>query len=86
MAVQISKELFRDLCEYFLNDNKSVEEDITEQLSKKLDKLVAHILFTRYKKADLNTEEREYYRKQYLEHINVSRDFQTEKETRKQDL
>lgn len=75
--IQIDEELFRNLLEYFFNENatNSYQADlIRQQLNDKLDKLIARELFTKYKKA-VSSAEREKYRKEYLEHRGISSKF-----------
>lgn len=78
--IQISKELFIELLKYFSEIPLTDEnESIIKQLSAKLDKMIAHDIFTKYKRA-VTPEEREYYRKRYLKEVNISKDFISENE------
>ena len=79
--VQIDIELFCDLYEYFCENHAEgdVTSDIWKALDDKMDKLIAHALFTKYKRA-ATPSEREAARKEYLKHRGVSSKFMTEEE------
>lgn len=80
--VQISSELFIDVCSYFLDDDAPRDfkaDNIRKQILDKLDKLITRELFTEYKRTPTG-EEREKARREYLERVGVSRDFISDKE------
>ena len=72
--VQIPYELFFQLLQYFLMDNYDGEEIIRLGLEKKLDSLVQHELYGKYKTA-LTQEEREKARQEYLDRRGVPESF-----------
>ena len=81
--VQIRLDLFLDLCDFvsdYLNSDPRANL-IDKQLSEKLDKIIDHEIFTMYKRA-ATPEEREHYRKQYLDRRGVSQSFRTPTENR----
>lgn len=79
--VQINMQLFRNLIEYFYgNKDDDLELEIRRGLEQKVDKLVAHQLFSQYKKAPSDSEEREKLRNEYLDHIGVFTNFRSESE------
>lgn len=85
--VQIDFELFTDILTYFLKDNDEdelieLQNRIEGKLQNKVDKIVARILFSNYKKAPEGSAEREQYRKEYLDHIGIHKDFRTSVEWR----
>lgn len=80
--VQISGDLFIDICSYFLDDDSPRDlqaDNIRKQILDKLDKLIARELFTEYKRTPTG-EEREKARRAYLERVGVSSDFISDKE------
>lgn len=81
MNVQISKELFDQIYEYFFCYAQQDERtnDIIFKLNDKVDKMISHEYFTKYKKS-LTSEEREFYRKKYLESVNMNKNFISDKE------
>lgn len=81
MNVQISKELFDQIYEYFICCAPSNEttNDIILKMNDKIDKMISHEYFTKYKKS-LTTEEREYFRRKYLESVNMNKNFISDKE------
>ncbi len=79
--VQIESDLFIALLDYF-NDPESnayMSEEIRKKLDDKLDKLMNHELFTKYKRAT-TADEREQARKEYLEQRGISKNFITDHE------
>ena len=72
--VQIPLSLANRLFRYFLCDDDSVYDDIKKELESKLDKMLAHELYTRSKTAD-TVEEREKARQQYLDMVGMHKDF-----------
>ncbi len=69
--VQIDYELFRKLIFYHLGSDDQYEEDIRNGLEEKLDALVRHELYTKYKTAP-SEEEQEKARQEYLDKRGVS--------------
>lgn len=85
--VQISKELFDNLIEYFLNfaeyDDirlETLERDIILALQEKSEKMTNRQLYTAYKTAVVGSDEREQARKKYLDQRGVFEDFRTDTE------
>ena len=64
--VQIDYGLFRKLIFYHLGSDDQYEEDIRNGLEEKLDALVRHELYTKYKTAP-SEEEQEKARQEYLD-------------------
>lgn len=88
--IQIDFELFRDILDYFYNHYDEHESepdfnDIYEKLSEKVEKIINRELFTRYKRA-ATPEERERYRKEYLDRREISKSFRTDKEVHSSEL
>lgn len=81
--IQISRDLFLDICDYFLSDEYSGAEwlanDIRKGLQEKLDKLIAHELYSQYKRLPTGAE-RENARKKYLDQVGIDKDFRSDKE------
>lgn len=71
---KIPETLLYKLFRYFLCDDDSVYDDIKKELESKLDKMLAHELYTRSKTADTD-EEREKARQQYLDMVGMHKDF-----------
>lgn len=73
--IQIEKQMFIDLYDYFCGDkwrgDEVLAEDIRKQLESKLDKLIARELFTKYKRSP-SGEEREKARQKYLDHMGIT--------------
>lgn len=78
--IQIPYDLFIDLLDYFFNDNDYILNDIKNALEAKLDRLVAHQIFSEYKCAPQGAE-REKLRQEYLNHIGMKKSFRTDTET-----
>lgn len=72
--IQIPQSLFAQLLGYFLLDKEEVADDIRKGLSVKLDAIVKHELYTKYKTAP-TAEEQERARKEYLEKAGIPEDF-----------
>ena len=72
--VQIPHELFMMLLQYHLMENDGCREMIRRGLERKLDSLVNHELYAKYKTA-LTEEEREKARQEYLERRGVPDSF-----------
>lgn len=77
--VQIDRELFFDLLEYFLDGKTYLDDGIREQLQAKVESLVNRELFTKYKRA-ATPAEREAARQEYLDRRGILSDFRTDQE------
>lgn len=80
--IQINKELFDDLIDYFWSEDFPrgwLADDIRRKLNSKLDKMLARELFSKYKRLPTG-EEREQARKAYLDHKGISSSFRTDSE------
>ena len=77
-SIQISYELFELLIDYFFiedTDNKrQIERKIRFELEQKIDAVVRHDLFSKYKTA-VTPEEREIARQAYLDKVGMHRNF-----------
>lgn len=73
-SVQISMDLFRKLLLYHLGLDDSCAEEIRKGLEKKLDAMVQHELYAKYKTAPTE-EEREKARLDYLDRRGVPESF-----------
>ena len=71
-SVQISYDLFVALVEYHLDDDYA--EEIHRGLEQKLDAMVRHELYAKYKTAS-TAEEREQARQEYLDKRGIFPDF-----------
>lgn len=72
--VQISYDLFRELLLYHLACDDSGVDEICQGLERKLDAMVRHELYAKYKTAPTE-EEREKARKEYLDRRGVPESF-----------
>ncbi|MDO4976818.1 MAG: complexin-2 [Eubacteriales bacterium] len=72
--VQLSFELFAALVKFHLLQDASYENEIKEGLEKKLDALVNHELYARYKTAP-TAEEKEKARLEYLDKRGIQEEF-----------
>lgn len=80
--IQIPEDLFFDLCDFFLrdqSDDQTLTADIKAALNIKLDKIINHKLFSRYKTAPSGAD-RELARKAYLDKRGVPDSFRTDTE------
>lgn len=78
--VQIPTDLFFDLCDYFFKEQEdSLADDIRAELNLKIDKLINHELFSRYKTAPTGAE-REKARQEYLDRRGIPGSFRTDQE------
>lgn len=77
--IQIDRELFINLCDYFLGGEEELADNIKEQLDSKLDKLIARELFTKYKRSTTGAE-REQARQAYLAHKGILQAWRSEQE------
>ena len=75
-SVQISFSLFMDLLDYFVLEISEAEayERIVDGLNQKIDKMIMHDLYEKYKTAPTE-EEREAARQEYLDKRGVMDDF-----------
>ena len=72
--VQIPEELFLALIRYHLADMEDDLPLIKKELERKLDAMVKHQIYTRYKVAPTETE-REKARQEYLDAVGMHRNF-----------
>lgn len=73
--IQISQTLFLNLVKYHLiSPSEDLQRDISKELETKIDNIVKHDLYTKYKVAETQ-EEREQARKEYLEKIGMRDSF-----------
>lgn len=72
--VQIPITLFRQLVAYHLLEDYSTEKQIEDALENKLEMLVRHELYSKYKVSG-DAKEREAARKEYLQRIGMHEDF-----------
>lgn len=72
--VQISEKLFFALLKYHLVEMDDVLPEIKKGLEEKLEAMVKHDLYTKYKTAPTE-EEREKARQEYLEKVGMQRSF-----------
>ena len=72
--VQISEELFFMLLRFHLLEDDLWQEEIETELQKKLDAMVNHSLYTKYKTAPTATEQ-EQARQEYLDRKGYFSDF-----------
>lgn len=79
-SIQIPEVLFLQICQYFFIDELTeAEREIKEKairqgLTDKLDRVVEHNLYSRYKTAPTD-EEKERARKEYVEKKGIPKDF-----------
>ena len=78
--VQIPTALFLKLCEYLETAEDERGTSLHQELSSKLDKIVSHEYFSKYKKS-IAPEDREKYRKMYLDTKGIPKYFRSETET-----
>ena len=74
-TVQISRELFVALLRYHSMGDEDLAEMIRQGLEQKLDAMVRHELYTKYKAASTE-EERERARQEYLDRRGIRKSFQ----------
>ena len=78
--VQIDIDLFLDLYDYMRQQNDPVARDLSHKLSDKYERLLDHAYFTEYKRAPRGSEDRERFRKIYLDRVGVQRSFRSSSE------
>lgn len=74
-SIQISRDLFIKLIEYFVFDEHENHDEIKKLLNEKLDKAIKHELYSKYKNQSLTEQEREKARKEYLDMIGMRDSF-----------
>lgn len=72
--IQISYDLFASLLQYHLMENDNYLEKIQQGLEQKLDALIRHELYTKYKTAPTK-EEQEKARQEYLDQRGLTDSF-----------
>lgn len=75
-SIQIPERLFLEMAQYFLLDKKdaSMEKNIVKGLDDKIEAVIRHDLYTKYKTAP-TPEQQEQARKEYLEKAGIPLDF-----------
>lgn len=75
-SIQITQKLFLELAQYFLLENQEPEreEAIKKGLSDKLEAMIKHDLYTKYKTAP-TPEQQEQARQEYLEKAGIPNSF-----------
>lgn len=75
-SIQIPERLFLEIAQYFLLDKKDagMEKNIVKGLSDKIEAVIRHDLYTKYKTAP-TPEQQEQARKEYLEKAGIPQDF-----------
>lgn len=76
-SIQISEQLFLKIAQYFLLPERRdtiLEKSIVNGLSDKLEAIIRHDLYTKYKTAPTN-EQKEKARLEYLEHAGIPENF-----------
>lgn len=76
--VQISRNLWDMLCDYFFDDADYLREDICREISAKVEKLYNRDLFSQYKQA--SGSDREQLRSAYLDQRGIRPAFRTAEE------
>lgn len=72
--VQIPKDVFVKLCKSYLFGDNTHDDEIAQYLEGKLESIVKHDHYTRYKTAPTE-EEREQARQQYLDLAGIRKDW-----------
>lgn len=73
--VQISRNLWDMLCDYFFDDADYLRDDICREISEKVEKLTNRELFSQYKQA--SGSDREQLRNAYLDQRGIRPAFRT---------
>lgn len=74
--VQIESRLFFELYEYFCTDSDKYDvEYIKAALKSKYERVMAHTFYSLSKDQNLTEEQREYFRKQYLDQQGIPEEF-----------
>lgn len=76
--VQISRELWEMLCDYFFDDDDFLYDDIRIMLSEKLEKIKNREMFSQYKSS--SGSDREQFRSAYLDQRGIRPSFRTDVE------
>lgn len=74
MNVQIPKDIFTKICKSYLFGDTAYDDEITRYLEDKLENIVKHDYYTKYKSAPSEAE-REQARQQYLDLAGINQDF-----------
>ena len=72
--IQIPQALFTEIMAYFLLNRTDLDKSIKKGLEEKLDAIVKHELYTKYKTAG-TPEQQEQARKEYLEKAGIPTSF-----------
>lgn len=74
--VQIESRLFFELYEYFCTDSDKYDvEYIKAALKAKYERVMEHTLYSMSKRPDFTEEQREYFRKEYLDKKGIPEEF-----------
>ena len=74
--VQIESRLFFELCEYFSEESDKYDLDyIKATLKAKYERVMEHTLYSMSKNQNLTEEQREYFRKEYLDKKGIPEEF-----------
>ena len=74
--VQIESRLFFELYEYFCKGNDAIDlEYVKSALNVKYERIMEHTLYSMSKNQDLTEEQREYFRKEYLDKKGIPEEF-----------
>lgn len=76
--VQISRNLWDMLCDYFFDDADHFRDDICCQIAEKVEKMNNRALFSQYKQA--SGSDREQLRNAYLDQRGIRSSFRTDEE------
>jgi hypothetical protein len=80
--IQIPISVFFDILD-FVSDpyqNDFLRDDLQKTLNQKLNALIRHFLFSKYKSAPIGSLDREQFRREYLDKAYVIPSFRSEKE------
>ncbi len=73
-SIQIPERLFIEIAQYFLFDSWDNEQSIIKGISEKLEAVVKHDLYTKYKTAP-TPEQQEQARQAYLDKAGIKQSF-----------
>jgi hypothetical protein len=80
--VQIPLSVFFDLLDFISDptEYKFLQDDLMNELNEKYDALVRREYFTKYKRSEVGSDEREEYRREYIERTGITKSHRSEKE------
>ena len=76
-SVQIDMDLFFDLYDLTMEQG---DNNLQNKMKDKMDRLLDHAYFSMYKRSPVGSQERENFRKKYLDHRGVLPSFRSETE------